>query len=107
MTMFASLYRAMRQIGMPNPRDVDELEIWETAVLLDADVNGEDGGIDPNDPHAHLRADLEYRQQRAAFAAGERIEPPDRSTHFEWGEPDGDATQLMEALASGSSLDGD
>lgn len=103
MTMFASLYRAMRQIGMPNPRDVDELYVWETAVLLDADKVG---GLDPADPYAHLRADLEYRQQQAQYAAGERTEPPDRSTHFEWGDPDGDATELMQALAGGSSLAG-
>lgn len=101
MTMFASLYRAMRQIGLPNPRDVDELYVWEAGVLLDADKQG---GLDPHDPYAHLRADLEYREQQAQFAAGERAEPPDRSKHYEWGEPDGDAVELMNVLASGSSL---
>lgn len=105
MTMFGSLYRAMRSIGMPNPREVDELEIWEAAVLLDVDKP--EGGLDPHDPHAHLRADLEYRRQQAQYAAGERDEPPDRSTHFEWGEPDGDAEVLMRVLAEGGSSFGD
>ncbi len=100
--MFASLYRAMRQIGLPNPREVDQLLIWEAGILLDADKPSD--GLDPNDPHAYLRADLEYRQQMAAYAAGERAEPPDRSKHYEWGEPDGDATELMSALADGSSF---
>lgn len=103
--MFGSLYRAMRQIGLPNPREVDELYVWEAGVLLDADQP--DDGLDANDPHAYLRADLEYRQQQAQYAAGERTEPPDRSKHFEWGEPDGDAQALMEALSSGSSMFGD
>lgn len=104
MTMFGSLYRAMRSIGLPNPRQVDELLVWEAAVLLDAD---KDGGLDPNDPHAYLRADLEYRRQQAQYAAGERVEPPDKSTHFEWGQPDGDAEELMRVLSEGGSSFGE
>jgi hypothetical protein len=77
--------------------------VWEAAVLLDADQ--EDGKLDPRNPHAHLHADLEYREQQAQYAAGIRSELPDRSKHFEWGEPDGDADELMRVLASGSSLE--
>ncbi len=105
MTMFGSLYRAMRSIGLPNPREVDDLYVWEAAILLDADKP--EDGLDPSDPHAYLRADLEYRRQQAQYAAGERAEPPDRSKHYEWGEPDGDAEQLMRVLSEGGSSFGE
>lgn len=85
--MFASLYRAMRDVGMPNPRDVDQLDIWETAVLLGADETKTGEG----DKYAHLRA-------RVAFEQGLTTEK------FEWAEPSAEEMELMSVLASGSSL---
>ena len=61
--MFASLYRVMRDIGMPNPRDVDQLELWEIAVLIGAD----DYTPSEDDPIAQMRADMAYWQQRAGI----------------------------------------
>lgn len=97
--MFANLYRAMAKAGLPNPREVDCLFIWECAVLLGAD---DEGGSD--DPHAHLRADLAYRQALAAWQAGEGP-PPDPSLKFQWDdEPPSEEIMLMDVLASGSSF---
>jgi hypothetical protein len=102
--MFASVYRAMRDAGLPDPRRVDDLYLWEVAVLIGADGYKRDDSAAANDPHAHLRADLEYRRQMAMFAAGEGPEP-DKSEHFTWAddEPD-DGSYLASVLASESSL---
>lgn len=97
--MFANLYRAMAKVGMPNPREVDGLYVWECGVLLGSDQDDADG-----DSHAHLRADLAYRQQLAAWQAGEGP-PPDSSLKFQWGDVSSDEEQeLMAVLSSGSSF---
>jgi hypothetical protein len=106
--MFASVYRAMRGAGLPDPRRVDALYLWEIAVLIGADGYDRDPETGTprarNDEHSHLRADLEYRRQMAAFAAGMGPEP-DRATHYTWDddEPD-DGAYLASVLADGSSL---
>lgn len=70
------MYRAMRDVGMPDPRAVDMLELWEIAVLI-----GADGFERPDAPaaahgertrgrdHAHLRARLEARKQAGTDSA--------------------------------------
>lgn len=94
--MFANLYRSMARVGVPNPRDVDELYIWECAVLLGTEEPQEDR-------FAHLRADIQYRAARAAYESGEGP-PPDPSLKFEWGGATNEERELMNVLASGSSL---
>lgn len=96
--MFANVYRAMRDVGMPDPRRVDELELWEIAVLIGSDENEE-----KSDPYAHLRADLAYREAMAAFQAGEGP-LPDPTLRYEWPEPSDEEAELMTVLASGSSF---
>lgn len=115
--MFANIYRAMRQTGMPDPRRVDELELWEIAVLIGADDWEDDEAPSetgaprhrrsrrqPAGPYDHLHADAAYREARFKYESGETdVEPPPRGD-FEWGEPDGDTGELMTALSSGSSF---
>lgn len=97
--MFANLYRSMAKVGMPNPRDVDQLYIWECAVLIGTDrEDGQDEGR-----YAHLHADIRYRAARAAYESGEGP-PPDPALKFEWGDASADERELMAVLASGSSL---
>lgn len=99
--MFANLYRAMAKVGMPNPREVDRLLVWECAVLLGSD---EANNPDPSDPYAHLRADLAYREALAAWQTGEGP-PPDPSLKFQWDDgPSPEEQELMAVLASGSSF---
>lgn len=96
--MFASLYRAMAKVGMPNPREVDRLFVWECAVLLGTDDEN------TNDPYSHLRADLAYREALAAWQAGEGP-PPDPSLKFQWSdEPSSEEQNLMAVLTSGGNL---
>lgn len=97
--MFASLYREMAKVGMPNPRDVDNLYIWECAVLLGVDGQGRGS----TDQYAHLRADVAYRAARAAYENGEGP-PPDPSLKFEWGDATAEERDLMAVLSSGSSF---
>jgi hypothetical protein len=100
--MFASLYREMAKVGMPNPREVDRLLVWECAVLLGVGEESSDDAM-KRDPHAHLRADLAYRQARAAWEAGEGP-PPDPSLKFQWGDATVEEQELMSVLASGTSF---
>lgn len=60
--MFADVYRECLKVGL-NPRDVDELHLWEVAVMLGADV--EHDPAREEDPHALLRARLAHAEGRA------------------------------------------
>lgn len=99
--MFANVYRAMRDVGMPNPREVDELELWEIAVLIGSDqVETSSGG--PDD-HAHLHARVAYEMAREAHERGEGP-APDPAEKFEWSGPTAEEMELMAILSSGSSI---
>lgn len=92
--MFANVYRAMRDVGMANPREVDELELWEIAVLI-----GADGYKPPHeDKYSHLRARVAYEKQLAAFERGEIDTPPVKPEFFGPG-PDGDPFAVIGAMS--------
>src|SRR4051812_20206156 len=95
MSMFASLYRAMRDVGMPNPRVVDDLELWECAVLIGAD-GYEKPKTGSRDDRSHLHARVAYEEARAKFESGEGPEP----TRFEWGDAPAEEMDLMSVLSS-------